>query len=114
MASEPDRYAALKRSHEQPAPGTAEQVVSAMHETRDTVAELAGEEPTRPVDGPHKSPGWTDRGDMPAQQTSALAWVKASHELRQDQVSGSQQEPEQRRLSFFEDKGRNYGELKSE
>lgn len=138
MATRTDRYAPLKdraaeapekaqepsQSHEDGKTAGVEQDVAARHAERQAGANVHEDGPTRPTDMPWRSPGWTDRGGLVEQQTSAMDWLKASHEWRQSaQKQAGLDEPatqdteRSRPLSFYEDRqpgGQSYDKLKVE
>jgi hypothetical protein len=74
------------------------------HADRD--AERAHNGPTRPENAPDRAPRWTERGDMPSHNASAMAWVRASHEKRQEKAQQTEQalDKDHKKLSFFEDR----------
>jgi hypothetical protein len=133
MSTGTDRYAPLRDAaselpdqKSEPTPEhsdgrVAQDRTAAAHETRENDAAIGGEAPTRPTNLPHRSPGWTDRGGFVEHTQSAMEWVKASNERRQSaQQEAARDAPtpeqggEKRPLAFYEDKNRNYGQLKAE
>jgi hypothetical protein len=95
-----------------PEPGvgpTVRQSVAAGQEKPLSGAEVAKDRRVYPTDQPKPSLGWTDRGGMVEQQASAMAWVKASHEQRQNETQEvgpdapeQQRDEHARELPFFE------------
>jgi hypothetical protein len=129
MATGTDRYAPLREAaserpeqKSEPTPEhsdsrAAQDRTTTAHETRENDAAIGGEAPARPANLPYQSPGWTDRGGMAQQQSSAMEWIKASNERRQsaqqeadrDAPAPEQDQAEKRTLTF--NRG-TYGQLK--